>query len=822
MTRFAGPLLVAVLGLVFFAPLLRHPTQVLYSDHSDLLAEHIPAKRFLVGSYHADGELPRWCPDLYCGGPFLHDIQIGAFYPPHAILYLLPEDAVGPTLSWLVVAHVVAAGLLTYAYARWSGLGRAGAAVAAVGYMFAGKWLLHLLGAGHYITIGLAWLPLAVLCLEHAVRNGSVLSATWAGLVYGLMALGTQPQWTFYAGLFLGAWTLAVAGEQPGGLRFAVRGVLFGAWVAILAVALAAVQLFPTVELASHSTRSGGVDFGDLVSGGVRSVLFFVGPSLTAEPFELEWEDRGGFGVLWVVAAAAAPLLRPDDRRTRWRFVVLVAMCLFAFGGSVLFQWLPGFHLFRQHARMIMIATFPIAFLAGVTTDTLLKATAEGRSALLVRCRWVLVRVVIAVAILCGLYAVRLVLVEQKPLRFHPYWVSLLLTVPLTFWLFSGGLAGKARGGVLWAAVLLIDLWALAWPLVRVRPESETFPLSESVRYLAEEGRPRGRVLDRDTAENVASPLGRGAPMAVAHGIEAVRGYTPLDLLRFKEYLLFVMDRDLPLRPLMQDADAVRADPTLAGDASGTDREAVRGLTYPVMQNLPVVNRNLFDLLQVRYLLQPAGEPLPGPNWQGVFLDPAPRACDFGAGGVRELPPYKVLENRTVMERAFVVPHAAPLPERPQVLPVMKQTDFRTTVLLEPAGAVPAPIGGSPSETFRRAATVERYRPNEVVVRVADGPPGYLVLTDVWFPGWTCTVDGEPRTVHRANYLFRAVPIEAGEHQVTFRFEPTALARGWAVSLGALVLIGGVHLLWLTARLFGGRRLRVTADVNRGSVQSVT
>jgi hypothetical protein len=142
-------------------------------------------------------------------------------------------------LSWLIAFHVLVAGLLMYAYARWSGLGRAGAIVAAVGYMFAGKWLLHLLGAGHYITIGLAWLPLAVLCLEHAVRRGSVLSATWAGLVFGLMALGTQPQWTFYSGLFLGAWTLGIALEQPGGLRFALRAVLFGAWVAILAVGLA-------------------------------------------------------------------------------------------------------------------------------------------------------------------------------------------------------------------------------------------------------------------------------------------------------------------------------------------------------------------------------------------------------------------------------------------------------------------------------------------------------------------------------------------------------------------------------------------------------
>src|SRR5437773_12527602 len=97
--RWLQPLLIAGLGLIFFAPLVLHPNPVLYSDHSDLLAEHVPAKRFLVGSWHETGELPRWCPYLFGGAPFLHDIQVGAFYPPHFLLLLLPEDAVGPALS---------------------------------------------------------------------------------------------------------------------------------------------------------------------------------------------------------------------------------------------------------------------------------------------------------------------------------------------------------------------------------------------------------------------------------------------------------------------------------------------------------------------------------------------------------------------------------------------------------------------------------------------------------------------------------------------------------------------------------------------------
>jgi hypothetical protein len=56
--RLAPYLLLALLGLAFFANLVLHPTQTLYTPHSDLLSEHLPAKRFLVRSWQETGEAP--------------------------------------------------------------------------------------------------------------------------------------------------------------------------------------------------------------------------------------------------------------------------------------------------------------------------------------------------------------------------------------------------------------------------------------------------------------------------------------------------------------------------------------------------------------------------------------------------------------------------------------------------------------------------------------------------------------------------------------------------------------------------------------------
>ena len=87
--------------------------------------------------------------------------------------------------------------------------------------------------------------------------------------------------------------------------------------------------------------------------------------------------------------------------------------------------------------------------------------------------------------------------------------------------------------------------------------------------------------------------------------------------------------------------------------------------------------------------------------------------------------------------------------------------------------------------------------PNRVVVEVDRTAPGYLVLLDVWYPGWECrTADGGELPVWRADGLFRAVAVPAGKQRLTFVFHPLSFRVGRAVSLFTLgvviVLAAGV------------------------------
>lgn len=86
---------------------------------------------------------------------------------------------------------------------------------------------------------------------------------------------------------------------------------------------------------------------------------------------------------------------------------------------------------------------------------------------------------------------------------------------------------------------------------------------------------------------------------------------------------------------------------------------------------------------------------------------------------------------------------------------------------------------------------VVTYDSSRIALQVNAPAPAYLVLKEAFYPGWEATVNDRPTPILRANLLFRAVPIPAGESAVVFRFDPTL----WRAAL----YIGGA--MWMIAVL---------------------
>lgn len=794
--RLLAPLTLIGLGLLYFADLVVQPTGVLWSDASDLLSFHLPSRRFLIRSAQETGELPLWCPFLYAGMPFVHDIQSSMFYPPHWPLLALSEQAQGAALSWLVVLHVLVGGLAMFAYARHRGLDPPAALIAGIGFMFAGKWLLHLLVGGHYNMIPIAWLPLVLLWLEQAIERRSVFRSVAAGAAFSLFILAAYPYVTLYAGLFVALWSLGVAldaegWERPRWPQALTRWAGFGLGTVLVAVLLGAVQLLPSLEGARLASRNLGVAFSPskALLDFVRGLVGLAGPGLI-EDVTWKFEDRGGLGLLWVGTAALAPLV---DRRPLVRFYAIATVGWFvvALTGAYVLQVLPGFHFFRIPSRMLLVAGLPISLLTGITFQALL-AGMDARVADLCRPRYLKVVIVLSIFPLAHAASVAL---QGHRLQFAPYWAVALFTVPAAWLLLGNRTLTPARRGWLWGLLLLLDLVLISRPELAVRSDYELFEPSAAVRFVQERADEHGRVLDaapQELAGTAATPLWPDSPMVWK--VEPVRGFNPIDVLRTKEYLVFVTGEDRPLRAL--------------------DNQ----FTGALLGELTIREPALANLLGIRYLLWPDDrlleEAIPDEMvrraWHPVARDPRPMAFNFIPRAPRDvtgrdcgffpLLPYTVYENRDVLPRVFVVHQSAPLADRSQVFEQLRTTDFRRRVLLEggPERSEPA--------TDASTATLVEYRPNCVTVEVEASAPGFLVLADVWFPGWVAAVDGQPTPIYRANYLFRAVDVPAGKHRVSFSFEPASYRIGlWISGVTAF----GVVMLFVGRAAYGlarGRR----------------
>jgi hypothetical protein len=79
-----------------------------------------------------------------------------------------------------------------------------------------------------------------------------------------------------------------------------------------------------------------------------------------------------------------------------------------------------------------------------------------------------------------------------------------------------------------------------------------------------------------------------------------------------------------------------------------------------------------------------------------------------------------------------------------------------------------------------------------------------LVLSDTYYPGWKAFVDGKETKIYRADYTFRAVPLNAGTHRVKFVYDPVSFKLGAGVTvLGILACIG---MGWVARRRGRSRR----------------
>ena len=98
-------------------------------------------------------------------------------------------------------------------------------------------------------------------------------------------------------------------------------------------------------------------------------------------------------------------------------------------------------------------------------------------------------------------------------------------------------------------------------------------------------------------------------------------------------------------------------------------------------------------------------------------------------------------------------------------------------------------LGEAEVQDTASVVTITSYEPNRLKYDVNTGKGGVLVFSEIYYPGWTATVDGQPAELGRVNYILRAIHLQPGKHQVELAFFPKSVSVTETVAYIAFVLL---------------------------------
>lgn len=85
--------------------------------------------------------------------------------------------------------------------------------------------------------------------------------------------------------------------------------------------------------------------------------------------------------------------------------------------------------------------------------------------------------------------------------------------------------------------------------------------------------------------------------------------------------------------------------------------------------------------------------------------------------------------------------------------------------------------------------TLKSYEPNALVYELTAQKQSVVVFSEIYYPGWTATIDGRDAELGRVDYILRALRVEPGTHTVCLTFKPKSIKQTETVAYAAYAIL---------------------------------
>jgi hypothetical protein len=682
------------------------------------------------------GIIPLWNPNNLGGIPLLANGQSGVLYPLRILLSLAVSASVNHDL--FVLVHIFAAGFFMFLLLKEFRLHVLAALLGAAGWMYA-SWNSGLMQVEVILPV-LAWLPAALLLIHRGARTRSWCTAALAGIPLGLMALGGQLEQVAVGFAVCGLYSaaLALVPPRPRRSRWRLdRGRLADPLLTIgIGVSLAAATLLPTLENASQGGRE-AASYASFVHAHTIPVAEFKYVLSGGPPTGLTLLFGGVFvGVVPLLLAFVGCFRRRPGAGLGRSLAI--ATFLFAIGAPVV-TWL-AYHFVPGMSRLSSTGYLLWLFDLGV-----LVLAALGLDALL---DW------------SASLARRISVVHLDAAR----WVTGTAMM----------LAVVAVGVTAWQVV---DYANYVNPPFMPRQSKLLFPTTPAISTVETDRSHR-------SPEEPQRLMGFDAVIADESNVfslEDADGYDSVVSNRVRS--LWDVVAGLSVNAAIERQHRI----VEAGFKSGSSATYLThfepaGTRFALLGRVGVttVIASPADALEL------AAHP-PSVALRQIYVGTDATVYDVGGSAPRGW----VVHEADVVANASDALHRFADPA----------FDYRARMVVEPDQSLGMTGKVNDRGSGRGgAAARDALSTNGTSFSVTTKSPGWLVMADMYAPGWRVTVNGRDATLLRADYTLRAVAVPGGRSHVVLTYRPPGFVPGLlisAVALLALVLIG---LLALRAR----------------------